>query len=164
MYGFKLIENAALAALKDCSKDEPKYIIDANSAVVIASEVYTSWILFTYFPESEERRQEIVQRFASSDALTSVHTRMGFWGIAGIAYYRISSEWAGKEFPSKQIEAAIGRAADGKAISEELSKIESILRELPKIEKVNEQFSNETQLQILDVITRLFSAKTGLEC
>ncbi|MGI0091085.1 MAG: hypothetical protein ACREBS_05205 [Nitrososphaerales archaeon] len=163
-YGFKSIENVALVALKDCAKDDPKYIIDANSAVVIVSEVYASWLLFTYFQEAEERRQEIVLRFASSDALTSVHTRMGFWGIAGIAYYKISSEWAGKEFPSKQVDDAIKRASDGKAIFDELSKIEGILRGLPKIEKMNEKFSDSSQLQILDIITRLFAAKTGLEC
>ena len=39
--GFKSIENAALVALKDCAKDDPKYIFDANSSVVIVSEVYS---------------------------------------------------------------------------------------------------------------------------
>lgn len=164
-YGFKSVENAALVALRDCSKNDPKYIMDANSAVVIVSEVYTSWLLFTYFPEeSEERRQRIVQRFQSSDALTSLHTRMGFWGVAGITYYKIASEWSGKEFPSKFVESAISRATDGKAISEELSKIEAVLRELPRVDRVNEPLSDTMQLQILDAITSLFCAKTGLEC
>ena len=89
---------------------------------------------------------------------------MGFWGIAGIAYYRISSEWAGREFPTRLVEAAIARCADGEAISRELSTIEAVLAELPKIEKTNEMFTDTMQLQILEVITRLFSAKTGLDC
>lgn len=163
-YGFKYVESAALLALRDCAKDDPKYIVDANSAVTIVAEVYTSWLLFTYFEESEERRQEIVQRFESTDALTSLHTRMGFWGTAGIAYYKISSEWAGKEFPSKLIQAAIRRASDRDGISQELTTIETILGKLPKVGKINEQFSDSMQLEILDVITRLFSAKTGLTC
>ncbi len=40
--GFKGIENVALMAIKDCAGDDPKYIFDANSAIVIVSEVYTS--------------------------------------------------------------------------------------------------------------------------
>ena len=89
--GFRAVENAALMSLKDCAGDDPKFIFDANSSVVIVSEVYVSWMLYTYFPEeSERRRQEIVLRFESSDALTSLHTQMGFWGTAGIAYYRFS--------------------------------------------------------------------------
>jgi hypothetical protein len=163
-YGFKLIEDVALKTLQDCVKDDPKYIVDANSAVVIVSEVYINWMLSTYFPETEEKRQEMALRFASSDALTSIHTRMGFWGTAAIAYYRISSEWAGKNFPSKQVEAAMARATDGGAISDELSRIESVLRELPKIEKEAEKFDELTQMKILGVITNLFSAKTGIEC
>ena len=163
-YGFKFVDNAALLSLRDCAKNDPKYIIDANSAVVIVSEVYSSWLLFRYFDESEARRQEIVQRFESSDALTSLHTRMGFWGIAGIAYYRISSEWAGREFPTRLVEAAIARCADGEAISRELSTIEAVLAELPKIEKTNEMFTDTMQLQILEVITRLFSANSAWVC
>lgn len=108
--GFRTVENATLMALKDCAGDDPKFIFDANSSVVIVSEVYVSWMLYTYFPEeSESRRQEIVLRFKSSDALTSLHTQMGFWGTAGIAYYRLASEWTGKTFPSKQVEAPISR-------------------------------------------------------
>ncbi|MDA4112173.1 MAG: hypothetical protein OK439_06505 [Thaumarchaeota archaeon] len=163
--GFKSIEAAALVALKDCSKDDPKYIFDANSAVVIVSEVYTSWLLYTYFPqESEERRQEIVLRFELSDALTSLHTRMGFWGTGGIVYYRIASEWAGKSFPSAQIKSAIDRASDGASISEEITKIEAVLSLLPRIEKIDEQLTDSIQIQILSVIVELFSSKTGINC
>src|SRR5579862_7908112 len=133
--GFRTVENAALMALKDCAGDDPKFIFDANSSVVIISEVYVSWMLYSYFNEEcERRRQDTVLRFESSDALTSLHTQMGFWGTAGIAYYRLASEWAGKNFPAKQIEAAITRASDGKSIEDELKKIDTILVELPKIE------------------------------
>ena len=161
--GFRSVENAALVALRDCSKDDPKYIFDANSAVVLVSEVYTSYLLYTYFPEeSDQRRNEIVQRFTSTDALTSLHTRMGFWGIGGIAYYKLASEWAGKNFPSKQVEAAIGRASDGKAISEKLSQIELVLKKLPRMGE--KDFGDSEQIQILSIIIELFSAKTGLNC
>jgi len=163
--GFKSIENAALIALKECVKDDPKYIFDVNSAVVIISEVYASWLLYTYFPEeSEERRQETILRFESSDALTSLHTQMGFWGIGGIIYYQIASEWAGKPFPSKEIKAAVTRASDGNAISDEKTKIENVLSALPKIGKISEPMSDTMQLQILSIIADLFSAKTGLDC
>ena len=163
--GFKSVENAALVALKDCAKDDPKFIFDANSAVVIVAEVYTSYLLYTYFPEeSEARREETVQRLESSDALTSLHTRMGFWGTGGIVYYRIASAWAGKPFPSKQVLAAIERASDGKAIAEEYAKVETSLSLLPKIESIDVPFDDPMQLQILSVIVGLFSAKTGLDC
>jgi len=165
--GFKTIEAAALSAMRDCCKDDPKQIIDANSSVVVVSEVYISWLLFTFFPEeSNERREEIVLRFESSDALTTLHTRMGFWGTAGIAYYKLASEWSGKQFPSKQIEAAIRRASDGKEILDELGKIESISRELPKInEDLNSMVLSETdQIRIVECMVKLFSSKTGLEC
>ncbi len=163
--GFKSVENAALVSLKDCAKDDPKFIFDGNSAVVIVAEAYTSYLLYTYFPEeSEARREETIQRFESSDALTSLHTQMGFWGTGGLAYYKIASEWAGKPFPSKQVEAAIARASDGKAIAEEYAKVEARLSALPKIESINVPFDDPTQLQILWVIVELFSAKTGLDC
>jgi len=163
--GFRTVENAALVALKDCAHDDPKYIFDANSALVIVLEVYTSYLLYSYFPEeSEVRRQEIVLRFESSDALTSLHTQMGFWGVAGIAYYKIAAEWAGKSFPPDRIQAAISRASDGKSIAEELSKIEAVLSGLPKMEKPIREFSDSKQLQILSVISELFTAKTGIRC
>lgn len=163
--GFKAVENAALVSLKDCAKDDPKYIFDANSAVVIVSEAYTSYLLYSYFPEeSEARRQEIVQRFESSDALTSLHTQMGFWGTAGIAYYRIAAEWVGKYFPSKQVNAAVSRATDGKSIQEELEKVETLLSQLPRLEKPIRDFSDSEQIQILSVISELFTAKTGINC
>ena len=165
-YGFKTIEAAALSAMRECCKDDPKQIIDANSAVVIVSEVYTSWLLFTFFPEeSKQRREEIVLRFESSDALTSLHTRMGFWGTAGIAYYQLASAWSGNEFPVKQIEAAIQRASDGVAILGELEKIELILVELPTISHdLSSQLSDTDQIRIVECMVKLFSAKTGLEC
>ncbi len=164
-YGFKTIEAAAISAMRECCKDDPKHIIDANSSVVVVSEVYTSWLLFTFFPEeSDTRREEIVLRFESSDALTSLHTRMGFWGTAAIAYYKLASEWSGKQFPSKQIEAAIHRATDGSVIFEELERTESILRDLPKINDLNSVLSDTDQIRMVECIVRLFSNKTGLEC
>jgi hypothetical protein len=163
--GFKTVENAALVALKDCAGEDPKYIFDANSSIVIVSEVYSSYLLYTYFSEeSDRRREEIVLRFESSDALTSLHTQMGFWGVAGIAYYRIASEWADKEFPLKQIEAAISRAPDGQMIREELEKIEKAMQELPEIENPIREFSDSEQFQILSAVSELFTAKTGIEC
>jgi len=163
--GFRAIENAALVALKDCSADDPRHIFDANSAIVIVAEVYSSYLLYSTFPEeSEKRRQEIVLRFESQDALTSLHTQMGFWGTAGIAYYRIGSEWAGKDFPSRQIKAAIHRASDGKTINEELGKIESLLSQLPKMSTPPKEFTESEKLQILSVVTQLFTAKTGIKC
>ena len=165
--GFKTIEAAALSAMRECCKDDPKQIIDANSAVVIVSEVYMSWLLFTFFPnESGARREEIVLRFESSDALTSLHTRMGFWGTAGIAYYNLASEWSGTEFPTDLVEAAIKRASDGAAILEELGKIESILGELPRIngDPTAAVLSETDQIRIVETMVKLFSAKTGLEC
>lgn len=163
--GFRTVENAALVALKDCAHDDRKYILDANSSIVIVSEVYTSYLLYSYFPEeSEKRRQDIVLRFESSDALTNLHTEMGFWGVAGIAYYKIAADWAGKSFPSKQIDAAISRASDGKSIAEELAKIEAALAQLPRMEKPAREFTDSEQLQILAVISELFTAKTGIQC
>jgi len=163
--GFKTIENAALVALKDCAGDDPKYIFDANSAVVIVTEVYSSYLLYTSFPEeSEKRREEIVLRFESENSLTSLHTQMGFWGTGGIAYYKLAAEWAGKYFPTKLVDAAIARASDGKAIEEELTKIEAVLSQLPKIENPARKFSDSDSIQILAVISELFTAKTGIKC
>lgn len=163
--GFREIEDAALVALKDCAADDPRYIFDANSAIVIVVETYTSYLLYSHLPEeSENRRQEIVSRFESSDALTNLHTQMGFWGTAGIAYYRIASEWAAKPFPLKRIEAAISRASDGKSISEELAKVDPVLSKLPKLGDPSRNFSIEEKSQILAKITELFTAKTGIKC
>jgi hypothetical protein len=163
--GFRDAEIAALSLLRDCSGEDPKFIFDANSAVVIASEVYSSFLLYSYFPEeSEARREEVVLKFESQDALTNLHTQMGFWGTAGIAYYKIASSWAGRQFPLKQIEAAISRAFDGKSISEELSKAEATLSKLPKIETPAKRFSEQEELQIISVISELFTAKTGVKC
>ena len=55
--GFRTIENAALSALRDCSKDDPKFIFDANSSIVVVSEVYTHWMLYTYFPARIRRKE-----------------------------------------------------------------------------------------------------------
>jgi len=165
--GFKTIEAAALSAMRECCKDDPKFIIDANSATIVVSEVYTNWLLFTLFPEeSRARREEMVLRFESSDALTSLHTRMGFWGVAGVAYYKVASEWSGKLFPYKEIEAAIHRASDGASIAEELSKIEPVLYDLPKMKDdgIPSSLSDTDQILIVEGIVKLFSAKTGLEC
>lgn len=163
--GFKSIEEAALSAIKDCCKDDPKYIVDANAAVVVTSEVYSNYFLFSFFPEeSEARRQEMISRFESSDALTSLHTRMGFWGTAGLAYYEIASKWAGKSFPAERIEAAIKRASAGKVISEELTKIKPVLQGLPRVKDLNVLLSEAEQISMVDSITRLFSAKTDVKC
>lgn len=163
--GFKSIEEAALSAIKDCCKDDPKYIVDANAAVVVTSEVYSNYFLFSFFPEeSEARRQEMISRFESSDALTSLHTRMGFWGTAGLAYYKIASQWAGKSFPTERIEAAIKRASAGALISEELTKIEPVLQGLPRVKDLNVLLSEAEQISMVDSITKLFSAKTDVKC
>ena len=163
--GFKTIEAAALNAMRDCSKDEPKYIRDANSAFVVVSEVYASYLLFSKFEESRERRDGIVLRFESSDALTSLHTQMGFWGIAGISYYKLASDWAGMDFPLKQIENAIERASDGKEIREEYDKTNALFQDLPKLDlSTIERISDIESIQIVDLIVRLFATKTGLEC
>ena len=160
--GFKSAETAALTAIRDCCKDDPKYIFDANSAAVIVSEVYSNWLLFNHFEESETQREEIISRFQSTDALTSLYTRMGFWGIGGVAYYRVSSEWAGKEFPWGQVEKALKRAPEAQKILQEFEKVWSLLRELPKPK--NEEFTESEQIQLVSVIVKLFSAKTGIEC
>ena len=167
--GFRTIEAAALSAIRECCKDDPKFIIDANSSVIVVAEVYTNWLLFNFFPdESSARREEMVLRFESSDALTSLHTRMGFWGIAGVAYYKVASEWSGNPFPDKQVEAAVRRASDGASIAQELTKIESILHDLPRLAEQQDvmpsSLSDSDQILIVEGIVRLFSAKSGLEC
>ena len=163
--GFKTVENAALVALKDCAGDDPRYIFDANSAVVIVSELYSSYLLYSNFSEeSEKRRVATVLRFESSDALTSLHTQMGFWGTAGIGYYKLAAEWSGRSFPTKQVDAAISRATDGPGIAEELQKIEAALAELPRLDNPIKNFSDSEQIQILSVISELFTAKTGIQC
>lgn len=163
--GFKSIEEAALSAIKDCCKDDPKYILDANAAVVVASEVYSNYFLFSFFQEeSEARRQEMILRFESSDALTSLHTRMGFWGTAGLAYYKIASQWAGKSFPTELVRGALKRASTGTVISEELAKIEAVLQALPRVKDLNSLLSEAEQISMVDSITKLFSAKTDVKC
>jgi hypothetical protein len=164
--GFTTIERASLNAMRDCSKDEPTYIRDANSAVVIVSEVYTNAMLLSKFPEESRTRVDgVVLRFESSDALTTLHTRMGFWGTAGICYYKSALVWENGQFPSKQIEDAINRASDGKEIRREYDTINSLLADLPNIDLIQtERISDTESIQIVDVIVRLFAAKTGLQC
>jgi hypothetical protein len=164
--GFTTIEAASLSAIRDSSKSDPKYIRDTNSAVVIVSEAYASSLLFSNFKEeARDSRESIVLRFESSDALTSLHTQMGFWGTAGLSYYKLASQWAGVIFPQKQIEQAIERASDGEEIKKEYQQINELLSSLPNIDLLQtERISDSDSIQIVDVITRLFSAKTGLEC
>ena len=163
--GFTTIEVAALNAIRDCSKNDPKYIRDANSALTVVSEAYASWLLFSQFQEADERRNSIVLRFESSDALTSLHTQMGFWGTAGISYYKIASEWAEVPFPQKQIQEAIERSSDGKEIRAEFDQINALLSDLPKVDLAqSDRISDTESIQIVDIIVRLFDAKTGLEC
>lgn len=164
--GFGTIEAAALSAMRDCSKEDPKYIRDANSALVVVSEVYTSSLLFSKFvEEAGGRRENIILRFESSDALTSLHTQMGFWGVAAVCYYKLASERAEVDFPQKQVERAIARASDSKSIEKEYEEINTILGELPKLDLLSvERISDVDSIGIVDVTTRLFSKKTGLEC
>lgn len=164
--GFTTIEAASLNGMRDCSKDDPKYIRDANSALAIVSEVYASSLLFSKFEEeAKESRERIVLRFESSDALTSLHTQMGFWGTAAVSYYKLASEWAGVAFPQKQIEQAIERASDGSEIKKEYEQINNLLSNLPKVDLLQiERISDVESIQIVDVIVRLFGAKTGLQC
>jgi hypothetical protein len=164
--GFTTIEAASLNAMRDCSEDDPKYIRDANSAAVIVSEVYANYLLFSKFQdESKDSREKIVLRFESSDALTSLHTQMGFWGTAGVCYYKIASEWAGINFPQRQVEQAIERASDRKEIKKEYEQINQLLADLPKVDLfLVERISDTDSIQIVDVISRLFSTKTGLQC
>ncbi len=165
-FGLATIEATALEVMNDCSKDDPKYIRDANSSATIVIETLVNSLLFSLFPEeSSGQRERMVLRFESSDALTTLHTQMGFWGTAGVCYYRAASNNSKMPFPEDLIEKAIGRAIDGSDIWKEYSVVNSLLGELPKIyldgqERLREQDS----MKILGVIIRLFSAKTGLEC
>jgi hypothetical protein len=163
--GFTTIELAALDTIRECSKEDPKYIVDANSAIAVVSEVYTSALLFSKFEEAEGRRESIVLRFESNDALTNLHTEMGFWGTAAICYYKNASERAGKNFPQKQIDEAIQRSNVSKELRKEYEQINSLLADLPKIDLlITERISDTESITIVDVIARLFAAKTGLEC
>ena len=163
--GFTTIEAAALDAMRDCSKDDPKYIRDANSAATIVIETCANLILFSLFPEeSRVQRERMVLRFESSDALTTLHTQMGFWGTAGVCYYKAASNISGMPFPQDLIEKAIERAPDGQEIRKEYDAINSLLEELPKIDISLERLVDQDSLKIIDVMLRLFVAKTGLEC
>jgi hypothetical protein len=164
--GFTTIEAASINAMRDCSKDDPKYIRDTNSAVIIVSEVYSNFLLFSKFEdESRDSRNNIILRFESSDALTSLHTQMGFWGTASVCYYKLASEWTGMDFPQKQIEEAIRRSSAASEIENEYEQINQLLNTLPRVDLNQiERISDTESIQIVDVITRLFGAKTGLEC
>jgi len=161
--GFTTIEAAALDSIRICSKDDPKYIIDATAAESIVIETYSNTLLFSYFPEeSKAQRERMVLRFESSDALTSLHTQMGFWGTAGVSYYREASHSCDLPFPEEIIEKAMERASS--EIRKEYDVVNSLLDELPKIDAHVEKLTPEDSIKIVDVIVRLFSAKTGLEC
>jgi hypothetical protein len=166
--GFTTIEAAALDTMRDCSKDDPRFIKDANSATAIIVEAYANSLLFSIFSEeSRESRERMILRFESSDALTTLHTQMGFWGTAGVSYYRAASSNASLEFPAELIEKAMRRASDGEEIRKEYETTNSLLDELPRIdlgENSLERLSDEDSMKIIDVMMRLFSAKTRLEC
>jgi hypothetical protein len=163
--GFTTIEAAALDTMRDCSKDDPRFIKDANSATAIIVEAYANSLLFSVFPkESKEDRERMALRFESSDALTTLHTQMGFWGTAGVSYHRAASSNAGVEFPEKLIEKAVGRASDGTEIRKEYDAVNSLLEQLPKLDVSTEHLSDEDSMKIVDLMVQLFSAKTGLEC
>ena len=151
--------------MRDCSKDDPKYIRDASSAATIVIETCANSILFSLFSEeSKMQRERMVLRFESSDALTTLHTQMGFWGTAGVCYYKAASANSGKPFPQDLIEKAIERASDGQEIRKEYDVINSLLEELPKIDISLERLADQDSLKIIEVMLRLFAAKTGLEC
>ena len=163
--GFTTIELAALDTIRECSKEDPKYILDANSAIAVVSEVYASALLFSKFEEASERRETIVLRFESDDALTNLHTEMGFWGTAAICYYKDACERAQTNFPQKQIDAAIQRSKDSKELQKEYEQINILLADLPKIDLLTiERISDTDSITIVDIIVRLFATKTGLEC
>ncbi len=164
--GFSPIETAALNVMRDCTKDDPTYIRDANSAVTIVLETFANMILFSFFQtESEAVRERMSLRFQSSDALTNLHTQMGFWGTGGISYHLAASLSSNVPFPRRPVEKAIERASGGQEILKEYDVINSLLQELPKLNFNGlERISEQDGMQIIDVIVRLFSAKTGLEC
>ncbi|MHB1869104.1 MAG: hypothetical protein ACYCPP_09195 [Nitrososphaerales archaeon] len=151
--------------MRDCGKDDPKYIRDANSAAAIVLETLANSILFSLFPEeSRTQRERMVLRFESTDALTTLHTQMGFWGTAGVSYYLAASNRSGMPFPQDFVEKAIARASDGQEIKKEYDTINSILEQLPRIDLDLERIPDDDSLKIVDVMVRLFAAKTGLEC
>jgi hypothetical protein len=162
--GFTTIENAALSAMRDCSKGEPKYIRDATFAETIVLETYAYVLLFKAFPETGQQRSATVLRFESSDALTSIRTQMGFWGTAALSYYREASLRAGVFFPGQIIEKAIARAASGGEMRKEYDMINLRLQDLPNLEETGEKISDEDSVKIIEVIVGLFSDKTGLSC
>lgn len=163
--GFTTIEAAALDSIRICSKDDPKYIVDANSAETIVVETYANTLLFSLFPEeSKAQRERMVLRFESSDALTSLHTQMGFWGTAGVSYYRTASSNCAIPFPDDFIDKAIERALGGAEMRKEYDAINLLLAELPIIDLQMEKLPQDDSIMIVDLIVRLFSAKTGLEC
>jgi hypothetical protein len=165
--GFAGAETLALNAMRDCSKEDPKYIADANAAAVVASEVYANCLLFLRFPEeSAARREELLRSFETTDALTGLDTRMGFWGLAGMAYYRLACERTGNTFPTDRIDKAIDRSPQASSIRRAYTHSYSILSELPQIKTDGEieAFDEVERARIAEAIVRLFSAKTGLEC
>jgi hypothetical protein len=165
--GFTAIENAALTAMRDCSNGDAKYIRDANSSNVIVLETYANTLLFSHFEEeSRNRREGMIGRFQSSDALTTLHTQMGFWGTAGVSYHREACLRSSLTFPDELIERAIQRANGGDDIKKEYDVVNSLLSDLPHIllENKNERISDEDSIRTIDVIMRLFAAKTGLKC
>ncbi|MDG6904281.1 MAG: hypothetical protein JRN20_00690 [Nitrososphaerota archaeon] len=163
--GFTTIEAAALDSIRICTKDDPKFIVDANSAETIVVETYANSLLFFHFPdESKVQRERMILRFESSDALTTLHTQMGFWGTAGVSYHRAASNNSNIPFPNDLIEKAMQRASDGVEIKKEYDAINLLLEELPKIDVQVERLTPEDSIRIVDLMVRLFSAKTGLEC
>lgn len=165
--GYTTIESASFNAMRDCCKDDPKYIRDASSAETIVLETYANELLFEKFPEeSKDRRTEMVLRFESSDALTGLHTQMGFWGTAAVCYYREASKRAGLSFPNEIIERAIERTSNASEIRKDYDTINSHLNELPNlvIDLIGERMSDEDSVKIIEIIVDLFSSKTELNC
>ncbi len=162
--GYTTIENAALNAIRDCCKNDPKYIRDANSAVAIISEVYTNALLFSHFlQESEGKRDEMFRKFTSSTALASLYLQMDFWGIAGVSYYKTASDIAKTPFPKSQVEKAIEQC-ENKAVAKDYNVINALLSQLPEISNTTTPISDTKSINIISVIVELFSTKTGLDC
>jgi hypothetical protein len=162
--GFGSAEAAALNAMRDCGKEDPKYIVDANAATVVAGEVYANQLLFLRFREESRRRiEKLVESFESTDALTGLNTRMGFWGIAGISYFKVACERSGNPFPVKLVKDAMSRSPFASQITQSFESANSILAELPQL-RDGAPFDDLEKISIADAITRLFSAKTGLDC
>jgi hypothetical protein len=163
--GFDKIEAGALEAMRDCCANDPKYIKDASSAVAIVLETYTNSILFRLFPEeSKMQREQIVSRFESSDAVTTLHTQLGFWGTAGISYHLVASDNSGIQFPQNLVEKAIARASGGEEIRREYDVISAVLKELPRLDLERERMTEQESMKIVETMLRLFAAKTGLDC